>query len=178
MKFKAVISDKDGFLEHHGVKGQKWGVWNDETKRKYGMLKTSAGGGGGSDDDEEEAQGGGVEDAIKEVNKYNPNTEEGRENQEKLKQNLFEMGIDAAQDVINEHLLDIQTGNISDGEARIIAIVNAASHYTTGEPAIHNPKGAPAAFQEKTPQSPGDIVMVGDWGDKDRAVEKYVKERD
>lgn len=28
----------DDSLEHHGTKGMHWGVWNDETKRKYGVL--------------------------------------------------------------------------------------------------------------------------------------------
>ena len=26
------------YLAHYGTKGMKWGVWNEETKRKYGML--------------------------------------------------------------------------------------------------------------------------------------------
>ncbi len=28
----------DEILEHHGIKDMHWGVWNDETKRKYGYL--------------------------------------------------------------------------------------------------------------------------------------------
>ena len=40
-----LISFDDGssaFLAHHGVKGMKWGVWNDETKSKYGGGDSSA----------------------------------------------------------------------------------------------------------------------------------------
>ena len=37
-------------IEHSGVKGMKWGVWNDETKRKYGLgVKTKAKFAGGVD---------------------------------------------------------------------------------------------------------------------------------
>lgn len=37
-------------IEHSGVKGMKWGVWNDETKRKYGIgAKTKAKFTGGTD---------------------------------------------------------------------------------------------------------------------------------
>ena len=33
-----LVHFEDGssaYLAHHGVKGQKWGVWNDETARRY-----------------------------------------------------------------------------------------------------------------------------------------------
>lgn len=30
------------YLAHYGVKGMKWGVWNAETRRKYGELMANA----------------------------------------------------------------------------------------------------------------------------------------
>lgn len=40
-----ILTFEDGssaFLAHHGVKGMKWGVWNEETKARY--FKTTKGG--------------------------------------------------------------------------------------------------------------------------------------
>ena len=37
--FSAIkMEDIEDILSHHGVKDMHWGVWNDETKRKYGVL--------------------------------------------------------------------------------------------------------------------------------------------
>lgn len=40
--------DSSAYLSHYGVKGMKWGVWNEETKaRRLGFNPTEAGEGGG-----------------------------------------------------------------------------------------------------------------------------------
>lgn len=36
-------------LKHYGVKGMKWGVWNEDTKRRHGLLGFLGGGGGSVD---------------------------------------------------------------------------------------------------------------------------------
>lgn len=47
--FAESMSDQNA-VGHSGVKGMKWGVWNDETKRKYGLgAKTKAKFTGGAD---------------------------------------------------------------------------------------------------------------------------------
>lgn len=47
--FAESMSDQNA-VGHSGVKGMKWGVWNDETKRKYGLgAKTKAKFTGGTD---------------------------------------------------------------------------------------------------------------------------------
>ena len=54
-----LITFDDGssaYLEHYGTKGMKWGVWNDETRAKYGASGTFSGGGGAIQDDEEGSQ--------------------------------------------------------------------------------------------------------------------------
>ncbi len=33
--FSAVVEVGEEYLEHHGVEGMKWGVWNEETRLKY-----------------------------------------------------------------------------------------------------------------------------------------------
>lgn len=131
------IKVNDDFLAHYGVKGMKWGEWNDETKRKYGLLKAAGGGGGGGDDDDEEERS-----AIDRINDYNPNTEQGRKNRENMFDWLVGQGVKGVKDVINQHLVDIQIGNIDREEARILGIVNAAAGYGsgTGEALINNPK--------------------------------------
>lgn len=36
MHYKLTFEDgSEAFLAHHGIKGMKWGVWNDETKSRY-----------------------------------------------------------------------------------------------------------------------------------------------
>lgn len=38
---KYLVTFEDGssrYLSHHGVKGMKWGVWNEETKERYGYT--------------------------------------------------------------------------------------------------------------------------------------------
>lgn len=40
--FLITMQDGSEFLAHHGVLGMKWGVWNDETKAKYGYSGGSA----------------------------------------------------------------------------------------------------------------------------------------
>ena len=44
----------DAYLSHHGIKGMKWGVWNEETKQRYMAGNADLGGGGGGVADEEE----------------------------------------------------------------------------------------------------------------------------
>lgn len=39
MKFNAIRSKDPNKLSHHGVKGQKWGVRNDDTLYRYGLLE-------------------------------------------------------------------------------------------------------------------------------------------
>ena len=35
-EFKLTFEDgSDGYLAHHGIKGMKWGVWNEETRRRH-----------------------------------------------------------------------------------------------------------------------------------------------
>lgn len=42
MPYKLTFEDgSDGYLAHHGIKGMKWGVWNDETRaRRTGVHAT------------------------------------------------------------------------------------------------------------------------------------------
>ena len=53
-----LITFEDGssaYLEHYGVKGMHWGVWNAETRARYADEgKTPQGGGGMSEEDKEE----------------------------------------------------------------------------------------------------------------------------
>lgn len=35
MDYHITMEDGSEYLAHHGVKGMHWGVWNDETRRKY-----------------------------------------------------------------------------------------------------------------------------------------------
>lgn len=127
-----LLIDKGAFLAHYGTKGMQWGVHNDETKRKYGELQAAGGGGIGSDEDDDTV--------LDEVGKYNPNTEAGQENRKQLEEHLTNKGIRDAKALLNKHLLDIQKGNISQGEARVIGLINAASKAITGEGVISNPK--------------------------------------
>ncbi len=39
MDYKFTFEDGSMVLAHSGVKGMKWGVWNDETKAKYGGTR-------------------------------------------------------------------------------------------------------------------------------------------
>ena len=32
----------DEYLEHHGIKGMRWGIWNDETRERYAGFKNKA----------------------------------------------------------------------------------------------------------------------------------------
>lgn len=48
------VDGKEAYLSHHGVKGMKWGVWNEETQEKYGSSSPS-GGGAVINDDEDNA---------------------------------------------------------------------------------------------------------------------------
>lgn len=42
-KFSEIkMEDLEEVLAHHGVKDMHWGIWNDETKRKYGVLGSSS----------------------------------------------------------------------------------------------------------------------------------------
>lgn len=38
---KFTFEDGSEYLAHHGVKGMKWGVWNAETRAKYGRVGSS-----------------------------------------------------------------------------------------------------------------------------------------
>ncbi len=38
---KFTFEDGSEYLVHHGVKGMKWGVWNAETRAKYGHGRSS-----------------------------------------------------------------------------------------------------------------------------------------
>ena len=233
MELKFTFQDGSEAIAHYGVKGQKWGIWNEDTKRKYGILETNAAGaagGGGAEldeDDPEELLKKGLIDketadkiregwdkiaanerdgkykdlseeqiaalydnvtaqytkkykdsvdlaaTVADINKYNPNLPGGRENQEALANHLIEEGVNGIKDAVNTHLLDIQAGQISDGEARVIAVLNAASQAMTGSPAINNPKGHPAAYQEKKLDKSDDLVMIGDRKDRERAASKW-----
>ncbi len=42
MDFKVTTDDGSEYLMHHGTKGMQWGVWNEETKKKYGYGGSSA----------------------------------------------------------------------------------------------------------------------------------------
>ena len=56
MQLKLTFEDgSSAFLAHHGVKGMKWGVHNEETQQKYGETGAGLAGGGGavSEDDKD-----------------------------------------------------------------------------------------------------------------------------
>ncbi len=139
MDFLVTIDDGSQFLAHHGTKGMKWGVWNDETKRKYGVLSKSVagGGGGGSDDDEGDKKVPGVTSGN-----YHDDVQ-------KLEEDIVTKAGEGIVDIVNTHLVDIQTGNISKAEAQVLAVVNAAATGLTGEALIYNPAGKPAWGQDK-----------------------------
>lgn len=135
----AIVSDKEAFLAHHGVKGMKWGVWNDETQRKYGEISGEGGGGGGGIDPEDlkrKSLGEQLEDQAMDW-LYDTITN-----------GPTRLG-EAVKGLVNQHLSDIESGDISRGEGQIIAIINAAHMAATGEAAINNPAGKPASFQDK-----------------------------
>ena len=123
------------YLAHHGVKGMKWGEWNDETKRKYGLLKTAAGGGGVGEEDEEE------KDAKKQ---QGYTSGDYRKDVDSLVAGITSLLGKKAENALNAHLSAIQTGNISLTEAQVLSIVNAAAKTVGGESAIVNPKGGTA----------------------------------
>ena len=130
MSYKIAVNGD--YLAHHGVKGMHWGVWNDETKRKYGLLKTAAGGGVGGDDDEEDTE-------KKSVGYTSGNFHQDVDN---MFDWLVQKGAEGVKDALNQHLDDIQSGNIDREEARIIGIVNAAAAGISGsgKGVISNPK--------------------------------------
>lgn len=137
MKFKATLSDEEAFLAHHGTKGMKWGVHNDETKRKYGELGAGAAAGGGVP----------LEDEEEEEKEDTPGLTSG--NFEKDRENVIEglenMGSSAIEEMLNKHIDDIEFGKISQAEAQILSIINNAATAVTGEPVIRNPKGGTPA---------------------------------
>lgn len=49
----------DGILTHSGVKGMKWGVWNEETKARYNGTKNLTAGGSSKDESQSVSGGGG-----------------------------------------------------------------------------------------------------------------------
>ncbi len=54
---------EEGYLSHSGVKGMKWGVWNEETRARHvreGDVSVEGGGGGGSAEEDGET----VEDRV------------------------------------------------------------------------------------------------------------------
>ena len=56
MPYRLTFEDgSDGYLEHHGVQGMHWGIWNAETRARYSAEgKTQQGGGCLSDEDVDE----------------------------------------------------------------------------------------------------------------------------
>lgn len=55
-----LITFEDGSsacLEHYGVKGMHWGVWNAETRARYADEGNTPQGGGGGDDEEVDEDG-------------------------------------------------------------------------------------------------------------------------
>ena len=57
MEYLIHYSDgSEGYLSHHGVKGMKWDVWNDETRARYMKSGKSFAGGGGTLEDDEETE--------------------------------------------------------------------------------------------------------------------------
>lgn len=185
------IKVDDDCLAHYGVKGMKWGVWNDETKRKYGELTGSGGGGGGGDDEDDRPEAllkaGKIDQATadamrRRLDKIIEQAENGQlsgdgeyeravnkvyydagvsqpygdheikptgltsGNYHQDVDNMFDWlvqkGAGAVKDALNQHLDDIQSGDISREEARVIGIVNAAAAGAsgTGKGVISNPK--------------------------------------
>lgn len=53
MEILMAVDDVGEFLEHYGVKGMHWGVWNAETAARYNGKKTNFKGGGGGDNEDE-----------------------------------------------------------------------------------------------------------------------------
>lgn len=47
MEYKMTFEDGSVALMHYGVKGMKWGIWNEETRKRYLGLKDLLGEGGG-----------------------------------------------------------------------------------------------------------------------------------
>ena len=141
MSYKMAVDS--GYLVHYGTKGMKWGVWNDETKRKYGLANASLqGGGAGKEDEEGEGESPLPSDVQDYVENYNPTTETGRENRRSLMDWLVEQGIQNVKNVLNAHLDDIQSGNIGRTEAQVVGVVNAAAAGISGsgKGVISNPK--------------------------------------
>lgn len=75
--FKCTFEDGgEAYLEHHGIKGMKWGIWNLETQAKYGLTKgmgdlkgkIEGGGGGIVDKEGEDEDGDVVKNVIDEIN--------------------------------------------------------------------------------------------------------------
>ena len=90
MEYLVTFDDgSSAFLSHHGTKGMKWGVWNAETKAKYGMNAPQAGGGGGGGVEEEEEDEEDEKAKLLDAEKFGyKNTSEGR------KAAYAEMGFD------------------------------------------------------------------------------------
>lgn len=42
MDYRVTFEDGSEALAHYGIKGMKWGVWNEETKARYGESKSVA----------------------------------------------------------------------------------------------------------------------------------------
>lgn len=148
MEYRAVIFDKDAYLRHHGVKGQKWGVHNDETKRKYGELAggVPAGGGSADDDEEKDDEASPAEKAANVVTYGTPDPgdmekpKSAGEALENLVINAGRSAADAIKKAWDTHVSDIKSGDIERGEAQVIGVLNAVKQAATGSNLVDNPK--------------------------------------
>lgn len=78
-----LVTFDDGssaFLSHHGTKGMKWGVWNEETKAKYKSAGNVPSGGGYIKEDDEDFDYEKEKATLLDAEKYGfKNTSKGRQ---------------------------------------------------------------------------------------------------
>lgn len=88
MPYKLTFEDgSSAYLEHHGIKGMKWGIWNAETQARYAEEGKTAPGGGLSDEDIEK-----LEEAEKRKN----------EDYDSIKDSEYLLGIGNDQNYVND----------------------------------------------------------------------------